>query len=296
MSPDAFSKRAALFLTATPMQLDSRELYSLVELLDPALFPTPEHFDRHRAQVPGLSRLVHDLTEYGFPLPDQDADKVVERVADWLGSDKIEVEARLQAGTESVARVCSELSSKHLLSEVLIRNRKKIVGGFMPRQAHRWEVQLSDAERRALDAVEGFVRNGYARADRTKDQAAGFVLVIFQKLMASSIRALRTSLDRRRQRLELRAASPALTRSATTLIADFEESLDRDEFVGALLSDIAAADGEEADELRRLVELLDTIQVDSKADTLVAQLQELARHDPAAKVLLFGSSAVSVGG
>lgn len=28
-SPDAFSKRAALFLTATPMQLDSRELYSL---------------------------------------------------------------------------------------------------------------------------------------------------------------------------------------------------------------------------------------------------------------------------
>ena len=39
-SPDAFSKRAALFLTATPMQLDSGELYSLIEMLDPALFPT----------------------------------------------------------------------------------------------------------------------------------------------------------------------------------------------------------------------------------------------------------------
>ena len=45
VSPDAFSKRAALFLTATPMQLDSGELYSLIELLDPALFPTEEHFD-----------------------------------------------------------------------------------------------------------------------------------------------------------------------------------------------------------------------------------------------------------
>ena len=49
VSPDAFSKRAALFLTATPMQLDSKELYSLVELLDPALFPTVQHFERHRA-------------------------------------------------------------------------------------------------------------------------------------------------------------------------------------------------------------------------------------------------------
>ena len=45
VSPDVFSKRAALFLTATPMQLDSGELYSLIELLDPALFPTEEHFD-----------------------------------------------------------------------------------------------------------------------------------------------------------------------------------------------------------------------------------------------------------
>jgi ATP-dependent helicase HepA len=37
-SPDAFSKRAALFLTATPMQLDAGELYTLIEILDPALF------------------------------------------------------------------------------------------------------------------------------------------------------------------------------------------------------------------------------------------------------------------
>ena len=37
---------SALFLTATPMQLDPDELYSLIELLDPALFPTVEHFDQ----------------------------------------------------------------------------------------------------------------------------------------------------------------------------------------------------------------------------------------------------------
>lgn len=286
-SPDAFSKRAALFLTATPMQLDSGELYSLIELLDPALFPTEEHFNQHRAEVPGLSRLVHELSEYGFPLPDDDPDEVITRVALWLDIDETDATRRLFGGEESIAALCSELSTRHLLSEILIRNRKKIIGGFMPRQAHRWEVELSDEERKALNAVEMYVRDGYARAERTNDAAVGFVMVIFQKLMASSIRALRTSLDRRRQRLETSAGSPSLSKRAKSLIAGFEERLDDDEFIGALLDDVAASDLEEAQELKGLVALLDEVPTDSKADTLVAQLQDLQKQDPAAKVLLF---------
>ena len=96
----------------------------------------------------------------------------MERVARWLETDIPTARRRLSAGRESVAGVCADLSSRHLLSEILIRNRKKVVGGFMPRHAHRWEVQLSDEERRALAAVEVFVRDGYARADRTNDQAS----------------------------------------------------------------------------------------------------------------------------
>lgn len=286
-SPDAFSKRAALFLTATPMQLDSGELYSLVELLDPALFPTEEHFDIHRSQVPGLSRLVHELSEHGFPIPDDDPDLVVDRVASWLDLTETEAEKRLSAGDESIKGLCGELSARHLLSEVLIRNRKKIVGGFMPRHAHRWEVELSAHERTALNAVEAYVREGYARAERTNDSAYGFVMVIFQKLMASSIRALRTSLDRRRGRLEKSSASPTLTKKTRAMLEDLGERLENDDYVNALLDEFAAADAEEAAELGRLVELLDAVPTDSKADTLVAQLQELERHDAAAKVLLF---------
>jgi hypothetical protein len=194
---------------------------------------------------------------------------------------------RLQGGADSVAGVCADLSAKHLLSEILIRNRKKTVGGFMPRQAHRWEVRLSLEEQRALNAVEDFVRDGFARADRTKDQAVGFVMVIFQKLMASSIRALRMSLDRRRDRLELRSASPALTKRAMAAIGDFEDKLAEDDYVSTLLGEIAIADTEEASELKRLVEMLDAVPIDSKAETLVIQLRRLAEIDPATKILLF---------
>ncbi|MGH4013317.1 MAG: DEAD/DEAH box helicase [Pseudonocardiaceae bacterium] len=286
-SPEAFSKRSTLFLTATPMQLDSRELYSLVEILDPALFPTVEHFERHRERLPGLNRLVHDLTEHGFPLPDRKPAWVIERVASWLDIDDTEAEQRLRAGAGSIAAVCDELAARHLLSEVLIRNRKKIVGGFMPRQAHRWEVDLSPEERHALDAVEWFVRDGFARADRANDQAVGFVMVVFQKLMASSIRALRTSLDRRRERLELLALSPSSATRRTPAIPELEEKLENDEYVSGLLDASSVAYVEEAAELRQLVEMLDAVPTDSKADTLVAQLQQLERHDPAVKVLLF---------
>jgi SNF2 family DNA or RNA helicase len=287
VSPDVFSKRAALFLTATPMQLDSGELYSLIELLDPVLFPTEEHFDEHRRQLRGLNQLVHDLSEYEFPPPGQDETQVVELVARWLDTDAESAERRLRAGHDSVAQVCADLSARHLLSEILIRNRKKVVGGFMPRQAHRWDVSLSDAERQALEAVEAFVRDGYARADRTHDQATGFAMVIFQKLMASSIRALRMSLSRRAERLRKAAEAPSVPRRARATIAEIEDRLDQDQYISALLDEVAIADVEEAAELEQLVAALDQVPCDSKADTLLAGLRELQQHEPGAKVLLF---------
>ena len=85
-------------------------------------------------------------------------------------SEATEIEAELRAGPEGIAAVCDELADEHLLSEVLIRNRKKVVGGFMPRQAHRWEVELTEEERTALDAVEDYVRNGYQLAADTEER------------------------------------------------------------------------------------------------------------------------------
>lgn len=286
-SPDAFSKRAALFLTATPMQLDSSELYSLVEVLDPALFPTEERFDAHRTAVPGLSRLVHDLTMHGYPIPGVSMDEVIRRVSGWLQISEADASARIEGGDDSIAELCEELSAQHLLSQVLIRNRKKIVGGFMPRQAHRWQVDLTPEEVKALNAVEDYVREGYAKQARTKDVALGFVMVIFQKLMASSIRALRTSLDRRRARLEVGVGSAAKQRVTQATLTDLSERLDDDQLASEILDRLGTANSEEAAELKLLVEMLDALPTDSKGDVFIAQLKDLQRHETNAKVLLF---------
>lgn len=288
VSPDAFSKRAALFLTATPMQLDSSELYSLIEILDPALFPTEEHFAQHRREVPGLSRLVNDLSIHGFPLPNQPPATTAETVGQWLHIGPTEAFERLSGGASEIAKLSEELSDRHLLSQILIRNRKSVIGGFMPRRAHRWPVVLTDAERTALAKVEDYVLSGYAQAERNKDTAIGFVMTVFQKLMASSLRALRQSLDGRRARLQERSAAPTLTKPARKRYAEeYGELLEEENILASILADIAQSEANEVKELENLVQMLDEVPVDSKAEVLVRQLKELHHHDPHAKVILF---------
>ncbi len=63
---------ALLLLTATPLQLHAFELYSLVELLDPRLFPTFDDFERYRLQIPLLNTLARRLEEFAaLSIPEQ---------------------------------------------------------------------------------------------------------------------------------------------------------------------------------------------------------------------------------
>ena len=281
---ERFAQRSMLFLTATPMQLDTHELYSLVELLDPALFPSEDHFERHRRAVPGLSRLVERLSRHGFPLPDEDPSETIQQVAEWLGLDVSVAGQRLSSGTEERERLTAELADRHLLSEVLIRNRKAEVGGFMPRIASRWKVELTPQESIALEAVEDYVQYGFQLAEGTNDAPTGFVMVTFQKLMASSIAAIRKSLGRRLERI-LSKNPPA---SVTGY--ELEERLLNDEEASDIVGGVGSARDlvdAELSLLERAIESLDLVQSDSKADVLEKQLSMLFNESPNEKVLIF---------
>ena len=281
--PRHFARRGMLFLTATPMQLNTHEIYSLVELLDPALFPSEKHFEEHRQKVPGLSHLVERLIRHGFPLPGVTNKATVEQVAQWLDLEETEVERRLSSGRESIEVLADELSDCHLLSTVMIRNRKVVVGGFMPRSAYRWEVDLTDPERVALEAVEDYVQYGFQMAEGSNDNAVGFVMVTFQKLMASSIAAIKHSLIRRRERINNRVASQQ-SRS------EMEERLDDDDDEGDVIQTVGAVTNLANEELRLLnqtLEALDLVKTDSKSAVLLERLAELFADSPDEKVIVF---------
>ena len=279
-APAHFARRAMLLLTAAPMQLDTHELYSLVELLDPALFPSEEHFNLHCKDAPGLSRLVERLSRHGFPLPDQNPGETAKQVAEWLDIDQDTAHRRLSSAADDQA-ILNELAARHRLSEVLIRNRKVVVGGFMPRVAHRWHVELTVEEQTALEAVEDYVQYGYQLAADATNSALGFLMVTFQKLMASSIAAIKVSLSKRRQKVSRDAQQPLPT------AAELEDRIDDDNDASEVAGSVSIASQRELLLLDRALAALDRVRIDSKARVLVGQLSSLFEEDPRAKVLVF---------
>jgi ATP-dependent helicase HepA len=280
--PEQGATTAVLLLTATPMQLHRFELYSLIELLDPALFADFDDFDAHADSLTGLNRTVNEAQRWPA-LEASERSETTNEIGHWLDRDPNELANELEhpSGREAVVE---ELLRQHRLSEVLIRNRKSVVGGFMPRRAHVWRVTLTAQEAEAYEATTEYVRTGYARSQVTRNNALGFLMATFQKMNASSSHTLARSLRRRISRLE-EELIPA------PVIDPDEDDLDELPVAEALGDLLALANQvnllEELDELGRLVELLEAIEVDSKAQTLSDGLTQLRREDPTIKVLIF---------
>jgi superfamily II DNA or RNA helicase len=70
---------------------------------------------------------------------------------------------------------------------------------FRPRRTQLMSVAWGEnAEQRALyDAVTAYVRDGYNRAMATRQTAAGFLMILMQRLVTSSTRAIRVAMERR---------------------------------------------------------------------------------------------------
>ena len=191
------------------------------------------------------------------------------------------VRERLSAGQGERDKLADELSDCHLLSEVMIRNRKSVVGGFMPRKATRWEVELSQEEREATKALEGYIQYGFNLAEGTGANFIGFVMVTFQKLMASSIAAIKSSLNARRERILERQATPEPPSELEERLEDDENASDVVRGAGGAFVDA------EIDFLDKTIDALNRVQIDSKSRTLLEQLAGLSQEESDPKVLIF---------
>ncbi|MEI7011285.1 DEAD/DEAH box helicase [Leptospira licerasiae] len=93
---------------------------------------------------------------------------------------------------------------KEKISKVLLRRRKVEVGGFTKRFAKTVKIELSDVERQFYNETTEYVRREYNLAMRTQNRAIGFVMIVFQKLLDSSVFALLSALSKRKFMLENR--------------------------------------------------------------------------------------------
>ncbi|XDD50481.1 DEAD/DEAH box helicase [Leptospira sp. WS92.C1] len=122
---------------------------------------------------------------------------------------------------------------KDKISKVLLRRRKVEVGGFTKRFAKTVRIELSPVEREFYEEMTNYVRREYNLAMRVQNRAIGFVMIVFQKLLDSSVFALLSALTKRKFLLENRFHHIKQMESKLEEW-DLDETEDVEEFVSGL--------------------------------------------------------------
>ena len=274
-----------LLLTATPMQLHSFELYSLIELVEPGLFKSFDEYEQRRLELPSLNDLMKSLQGWET-FSSQQRDAVAVRHTGLLKKLGSRSQLDTSAGRE---HLMDRLVERHPLAAALVRNRKSEVGIESERIAHRITVELTEEELELYRDVTTYIRDGYNRAVANRQMAAGFVMVTYQKILASSSYALRQSFQRRIDSMRKALDEPiANTRIATSRL---EELQDAPEASAALREAEAGSplQGElrkELAQLQGLVARLGKVR-DSKALELLRAVRTIFGEHTEERLLIF---------
>jgi superfamily II DNA or RNA helicase len=133
-------------------------------------------------------------------------------------------------------------------------------------------------------AVEDYIRTGYNSleqiGDPTRKRAVGFILTSFQKLNASSVRAIKAALGGRLGRLKEKLAE----------LPEEEEEERDDRYLGEFEEKAALRSDREllSDEINILKKLLaKPVKAEKKIDRLYELLEQVDKETPGAKVLIF---------
>lgn len=169
---------------------------------------------------------------------------------------------------------------KEKLSKILLRRRKVEVGGFTKRFAKTVKIELSEQERVFYNETTEYVKREYNLAMRTQNRAIGFVMIVFQKLLDSSVFALLSALRKRKFLLENRLHRFNIQNTDIDEW-DIDDTENVEEFVGNLedstYKDLANT-RRELLTLNRLIHIGNQIKEDRKTQKLKEVLQKLKRE------------------
>jgi SNF2 family DNA or RNA helicase len=171
---------------------------------------------------------------------------------------------------------------------------------FPPRQTHllavRWE-ERHQLQRQLYESVSAYVRHGYDQAIRHQRQCLGFLLLLMQRLVTSSTRAVAATL---RRRLEvLQPGEPGCVSAGSEVVTGEEEAPDTDlhehdaqQQLEELLATPVATLANEQEEVRLLLDLAERCLAqgpDARAEALGELLGAVQRqeNDPECKFLIF---------
>ncbi|MFN3247356.1 MAG: DEAD/DEAH box helicase, partial [Leptonema sp. (in: bacteria)] len=182
---------------------------------------------------------------------------------------------------------------RDVINKIIIRRRKIEVGGFTKRIAKTIKFELSQEERIFYDETTEYVKKEYNLSKQLQNRAIGFIMIVFQKLLDSSTRALLKALEKRKQMLETKLYKSYY--DTTNDYNDIEEIIEYSENEDEILESISQLENQaytlqdirkEVLTLSRLIYLGKKIQHDTKAIKLKETIESLKRNGHN-KIVLF---------
>ena len=162
---------------------------------------------------------------------------------------------------------------------------------FMPRTTRLVPVQWEDRhslQKHLYDAVTEYVRQGYNQAMRDNRQYLGFLMILMQRLVTSSTRAIATALDRRQEVLQSTTITQDDLNGDEPELADADSQEQLDELLAARIAGLQ----NEREEVKVLLETARRCQAqgqDARAETLLDLVYRTQQdeNDPELKFLIF---------
>ena len=297
--------KGLVLLTATPMQVHPIEVWDLLALLglppewtSTAFLQFFSDLDEPGPPADAFDRLAHlfrAAEAHHGAAADSDLGRLT-RLSSRLSAKKI---ARALRDPSPVRRANLDRSGRAAavrlarrrtpITALISRNTRRVLRQYhadgrltIPVAARRVEDRfepLSDGESALYEAVERYISSVWERAAAKERNAVGFVLTVYRRRLASSVRALRETLVRR---------SEALGRGARALGAEDERRLAEDAPDDELTEEAGDAEAaaraekkalavEEEGALAALFEAAAQLPPDSKVQALRRELAALGR-------------------
>ena len=264
---------ATILLSATPLQMHSSDLYSLLNLIAPADFEDINVFDDQLHPNEFINRALRFLAA-GSPshalreLRHVEQTKVSERFMNNPYYDQVLTRLRsMDASTSRAERVSLQRSIMQLntLDSVMTRTRKREVAHAAVRVASTVSIELTTPEREFYDSVLHQVRQDLLSQNR---DARGFATIMKERQAASCLPALQAALQEARHRADFELDPD---------VSQFDPHVDEDERAAAhIRAPISGLMGGTSLHL-----------VDTKYREFVNILEEVLNEDPTSKVLVF---------
>ncbi len=298
------SSECMLLLTATPLQLHSFELHSLIELIHPEAFETFSDFEHFRKNMPFINLLITNIKQID-KLNNFEVKNTVKLLKDlrYIDKNKNTEKVLMEIKSEPIQqKILEKIEKDHTLSKFLIRNRKKNVfteDRLNKRVVHTIIVNPTQEELNIYNEIRLYLAQIYNSSPSKENVGLGFVITTLQKLITSSKYAILKSLERRLEQIDrykdifldldaFKAEDPEffeLEVEEEFLDSDIFEKY-KDELTEEQIEYGADVFNQEKI-LREFYNKLKKIPYDSKSDRLLEVIEQILSQNPKEKIIIF---------